>query len=117
MKCYLANVPQLKFTNHSTIAAFFNDSLKILWPRQILYGNILIVTTDAAAYMRKAMNGLKVLFPKMVHVTCLAHGLHRVAELVRSNYPQLNRMISSTKSIFLKAPKRVEKFKTLYTES
>ena len=115
-KCYLANVAHLKSANHSTIAAFFNDSLKILWPRQILYGNILIVTTDAAAYMCKAMNGLKVLFPKMVHVTCLAHGLHRIAELVRSNYPQVNRLISSTKSIFLKSPKRVEKFKELYPD-
>lgn len=62
------------------------------------------------------MQGLKVLFPKMVHVTCLAHALHRIAELVRCNYPLVNRLISSAKSVFLKAPKRVEKFKAMYPD-
>lgn len=79
-KCYLGNMTELEKVNHSTIAAFFNYSLNMMWSRQILYKNVLVVTTDAAPYMCKAMRGLQVLFPKMVHVTCLAHGLHRVAE-------------------------------------
>lgn len=113
LKCYLGNVAELKSVNHSTIAAFFNDSLHVLWPQQILYENVLIATTDAAPYMCKAMRGLQVMYPKMIHVTCLAHGLHRVAEMVRSNYPEVNRLISAAKSVFLKSPRRVEKFKEL----
>lgn len=112
-KCYLGNIACLPKVNHSTIAAFFNDSLQFLWPQQVLYNNVLLVTTDAAAYMSKAMNALQVLYPKMVHVTCLAHGLHRVAELVRQAHPKVNKLISTVKSIFLKAPNRIEKFREL----
>ena len=46
----------------------------------------------------------------MIHVTCVTHGLHRVAELVRSNNSDVNRLISSIKKIFLKAPSRTERF-------
>lgn len=88
-KCYLANIAILDKVNHSTVSAFFMDSLKVLWPDCILYNNIFVVTTDAAPYMCKAMKGLKVLFPNMIHITCLAHGLHRVAELVRSSFFQV----------------------------
>ena len=35
----------------STKADLFTDSLFTLWPNQILYENVLIVTTDAAPYM------------------------------------------------------------------
>lgn len=76
-KCYLGNMAQLESVNHSTIAAFFNDSLTVLWPNQVLYNNVFIVATDAAPYMCKAMKGLQVLFPKMVHnmfSTWLAQG-------------------------------------------
>lgn len=112
-KCYLGNVAELQSVNHSTVAAFFNDSIRIIWPEQTLYDNILVATTDAAPYMIKAMRTLKGLFPKMVHVTCLAHGLHRVAELVRATNPDVNRLISSAKSVFLKAPHRTQLFKQL----
>ena len=63
-RCYLANIAVLEKVNHSTISGFFMDSLKCIWPEQILYGNVFVVTTDAASYMRKAMTGLKVLFSK-----------------------------------------------------
>ena len=112
-KCYLGNMAQLESVNHSTIAAFVNDFLSLLWPTQIMYQNVLIMVTDAVAYMSKAMRGLQVLYPKMVHVTCLAHGLHRVAEVVRYNYPEVNQLVSSTKSVFLKAPLRVKKFREI----
>lgn len=46
----------------------------------------------------------------MVHVTCLAHGLHRVSELVRESYPSVNRLISTTKNVFVKSPYRIRAF-------
>jgi hypothetical protein len=46
----------------------------------------------------------------MVHWTCLVHGLHRVAEEIRGNCPEVDSLISNVKKIFLKAPLRVEKF-------
>ena len=92
---------------------FFQKSVQLIWPEEICFESILLVTTDAAPYMIKAMKGLKVLYPRMTHVTCLAHGLHRVAELTRKSYPQLNDFIASTKAIFVKTPLRIQKFKDM----
>ena len=93
--CYLANLEIVEKVNHSTIAAFFNDTLLSLWPEKILYENVLLVTTDAAPYMVKYMAALQILYPKMLHLTCKAHALHRVAELVRAEYPLVNTLIST----------------------
>ncbi|XP_043064731.1 uncharacterized protein LOC108093574 [Drosophila ficusphila] len=60
--------------------------------------------------MTKAMKSLKVLYPKMVHLTCLAHGLHRVAGTIRTKYSNVNNLISNVKNIFAKAPLRRQKF-------
>ena len=106
-KCYLANLEILESVNHSTIAGFFNDTLQILWPQNIQYKNVL-VSTDAAPYMVKCMKSLQTLYPKMIHVTCKAHALHRVAELVRSEHPLVNKLIAKGKSIFMKAPHIIE---------
>jgi hypothetical protein len=57
--------------------------------------------------MVKAANGIKMLFPKMVHVTCLAHALHRVAEEIRESYPYVDKLILKVKKVFIKAPLRV----------
>lgn len=68
--------------------------------------------TDAASYMISAMNSLRILYPKMLHLTCLAHGLHRVAEFVRAQFPQVNQLISNTKAVFLKVQKAESMFKS-----
>ncbi|KAG7160353.1 CGG triplet repeat-binding protein 1-like 3, partial [Homarus americanus] len=99
--------------NHSTMAAFFTDSLGLLWVDGIKYDRVLLVCTDAAPYMIKCMAGLEILFPKKIHVTCLAHGLHRVAELARAVMPDVNVLISTVKKVFLKASSRKERFRQI----
>lgn len=37
---------------------------------------------------------------KIIHVTCLAHGISRVSEQVRVKYPHVNALISTVKNIF-----------------
>lgn len=110
---YLLNLKVLDKVNHSTVAAFFTDSLGILWVDGIKYDRVLLACTDAAPYMVKCMTGLEILFPKMIHVTCLAHGLHRVAELARAILPEVNVLISTVKKVFLKAPSRKERFRQI----
>lgn len=66
------------------------------------YENVMLVVTDAAAYMLSAMSSLRVLYPKMLHVTCLAHGLHRVAEYIRQDFPEVNKLIANVKAVFVK---------------
>jgi hypothetical protein len=39
----------------------------------------------------------KVLYSKIIHVTCVIHGLHRVAEKVRSKFHAVHKVISSVK--------------------
>jgi hypothetical protein len=48
--------------------------------------------------MLEAAIALKVFDPNLIHVTCLAHGLQRVAEDIRAEFPQMNKLISITKS-------------------
>ena len=58
---------------------------------------------DQALYMVSAVNQLKYLFPKLKHVTCLVHALHRVCESIRNEYDIVNQFISGPKKILLKA--------------
>lgn len=46
----------------------------------------------------------------MIHVTCLANRLHRVAEVVRFFYPNVDTLLSSGKQIFRKSHSRVAEF-------
>lgn len=101
-KCYLLNISELKEVNASTIAAFYADSLHILWPDGIQYAKVLLTVTDAASYMMSAMKALQTLYPKMIHLTCFAHGLHRLAEFIRSEFKLVNSLISSCKAVFIK---------------
>ena len=64
--------------------------------------------------MIKSGKLLKEQFPNMLHVTCLAHGLHRICEFVRDNFSDVNKLISLVKKIFLKAPSRVSIYKGKY---
>jgi hypothetical protein len=38
----------------------------------------------------KAGTAIKALYSKMVHVTCLAHAMHRIAEEIRGKFPGVN---------------------------
>ncbi|KRY21054.1 hypothetical protein T12_961 [Trichinella patagoniensis] len=66
--------------------------------------------------MKKAADALKLLFPNMLHLTCLVHGLHRIAEHIRCLFPDVDRLIFNVKKVFLKAPSRVQLFKEMATE-
>jgi len=63
--------------------------------------------------MVKSCDVLKVLYPNLIHVTCLAHGLNRVAEKVRDMFPNVNKLVNNIKKVFLKAPSRVEVYREI----
>ena len=84
----------------------------LLWPDGIQHNNVLLFLSDAALYMKKAGTAIKALYSKMVHVTCLAHGMHRVAEEIRGKFSRVDKLISRVKQVFLKAPSRTILFKT-----
>ncbi|XP_025198504.1 uncharacterized protein LOC112603549 [Melanaphis sacchari] len=109
---FLLNSEELEKANHSTISKLFDRSMSILWPTGIQHDNVLLFLSDAAPYMVKSGEALKSLYSKMIHVTCVVHGLHRVAEEVRSQFHVVDKVISSVKKIFRKAPSRLLVFKS-----
>jgi hypothetical protein len=98
----------LERVNNSSTAVVFDIAMNLLWTDEVEQENVLLFVSDAAPYMIKAAKALQSLYPKMIHVTCLAHALHRVAEEVRGSYPQVDKLIVNGK-IFIKSPlKRAE---------
>jgi len=85
------------------ISKLFDKTL--LWSDGINYENVLLFVSDAAPYMVKAGGAIKGFYDKMIHVTCLAHALHHVAEEVRRHFPSVDKLISSIKKVFFKCPR------------
>lgn len=64
--------------------------------------------------MKKAARDLTILYTRMLHVTCFAHALHRVADFIRDKFKKLDSLINCGKKIFLKAPSRIRVLKTQF---
>lgn len=84
--------------------------MHLLWPEEVRYDDVLLFLSDAAPYMVKS-ESIQVFYPKVIHVTCIVHGLHLIAEKIRSNYCKFDKIIGNVKKVFLKAPYRVAIFK------
>lgn len=83
---------------------------------EISAGQVLMLVTDGAAYMRLAGRLLQQsVYPQLTHVTCILHTLHLVADTVRKCYPQVDKLIAETKAVFTKSPKRIREFHNMCT--
>lgn len=98
---HLVCVKELSKVNSQAIAYFVNKGLQSLYSGNIDDSKVLLFCTDAASYMVAAAPLLKTFYPNLTHVTCLAHGLHRVSETIRNEFPLVNSFISNTKKMFL----------------
>ncbi|XP_047105676.1 uncharacterized protein LOC124774979 [Schistocerca piceifrons] len=70
---------------HATIACTVLEPLCVLWRSEDQKrgeNKVLAIVTDSAAYMLQAAECLWVFYPKIIHLMCLVHGVHRVAEEV-----------------------------------
>ena len=65
---------------------------------------VLVLVTDSAPYTLKAAKALQVFYSNLIHVTCLAHGLDRIAEKICELFPAVNDLVTNGKKLFLKAP-------------
>uniref|UniRef100_A0A2S2QTK9 DUF659 domain-containing protein n=1 Tax=Sipha flava TaxID=143950 RepID=A0A2S2QTK9_9HEMI len=108
---FLLNTEELEKANHQTIFELFDKSMNLLWPQGVQHDGVLLFLSDAAPYMVKSGKEIQTLYSKLVHVTCIVHGFHRVAEEVRSYFNTVDQLISSVKKVFLKAPSRTRIFK------
>ncbi|KAJ4445144.1 hypothetical protein ANN_06945 [Periplaneta americana] len=108
---HLVCVKELSKVNSQAIAYFVNKGLQSLYSGNIDDSKVLLFCTDAASYMVAAAPLLKTFYPNLTHVTCLAHGLHRVSETIRNGFPLANSFFSNTKKCFCKAPSRISIFR------
>ena len=85
------------------ISRFINDSLQNMSVDRLTgETNFYVLLSDAAG------NSLKVFYPHLIHVTCIIHGIHRISEEIRIYFANVNKLISTTKKVFLKAPLRTQ---------
>lgn len=98
-------------TNHATVAHIIVEALKSVLGNQDKFEKVLLLLTDSAAYMHKMASGMSALLPNCLHVTCLVHGLHRIAETVRTLFKDIDLLIANAKKVFRKAPNRISMFK------
>jgi hypothetical protein len=90
----------LERVNNSSTAIVFNNAMNLLRPDKVERENVLLFISDAALFMIKAAKALQLLYPKMIHVTCITHALHRVVEEVCGRYPDVDQLIANGKTDF-----------------
>lgn len=92
---------------------------ELLWPgskQDDIEKKFLLLITDGVEYMIKAGKNLKTLYGKLLHVTCIAHGMNRVAEDIPSHFPEVDKFVANMKAAFKKAPRRIEIYKAKYPD-
>jgi hypothetical protein len=89
---------QLNKTNAVTISQFITEELaKFYLPNVVPKNKILLMLSDAAPYMVKAASNIKFFYEKLIHCTCLAHGINRIAETIRLQFLLVNELVKSGK--------------------
>lgn len=80
-------------------------NISIYYFLDALFGNnsardrLIMLISDAAPYMKAAAALLLPFYPKLVHVTCVVHGIHRVCEKIKELFPLVNKWISTIKRV------------------
>ena len=104
-KCLLNCTPE----NSQRMVSLVQDTMR---EYDIKPSELKLLVTDAVSYMLLAGQILKRQCNlKMIHQTCLCHGLHRVCEYIKDLFPKANQWITANKKIFRKSPLRTNAFK------
>ena len=98
--------------NQQVVTVKINDALKKL---DIHRQNFVLLLSDAARYMTACTAALKLLYPRLFHVTCMAHLLHNCAEKVCSHFQQVDNLIAKVKVVTVKNKNRRNKFNEIST--
>ena len=109
---FLIDLIDLGSTNNQTVQQCVNTALFKLLGDELNYDKVRLFLMDGAAYCIKAGKSLTALYPNLIHCLCLAHGMNRVAELVRYNFPKVDLLIAEVKKIFIKCAHRRADFAT-----
>ena len=99
---YLHDCQPLKCSpNSNIIAQAVNDAVRNL---EINRSFFCLLLSDAAKYMIAAAAGITLnsLYPKLFHVTCVAHLLHNCAMKIKSHFDDVDQLIANDKAVTIK---------------
>ena len=84
--------------NSNIIAQTVDDALRNLGFNR----SFCPLLSDAAKYMIAAGKTLKSLYPKLFHVTCVAHLMHNCAINIKSHFEDVDQLIAKVKVVTIK---------------
>ena len=93
--------------NQRTVIRAIDDAIRTL---QTEKDDFVLLLTDAARYVIAAGRVAKQRYPRLFHITCVAHGLHNAAERIRAHYEDVDRLIAAVKASAVKNKDRRAKF-------
>ena len=107
---YLYDCQPLKCAPHSNIIAeAVDDAVKNLGSNKSFF---CLLLSDVAKYMIAANITLKYLYPKLFHMTCVAHLSHNCAMKIKFNFEDVDQLIAQVKAITIKNKTRQAKVST-----
>ena len=108
---YLLDCSVIPTADQYIVSSKIEDCLQriLSCPRE----NVWLLLSDAASYMRASGGALKVLYPRLFHVTCLAHMLHNCAERIRSFFHDVDNLIARIKALTRKNKARRNLFEEI----
>lgn len=106
-KTYLVDCIAIESINHTIVATKIDDAIKKLG---IERKNFVLLISDAASYMKACSKALKLLYPRLFHVTCMAQILLNCPEKVHSHFVNVDNLISCVKASTVRNKKRSLKF-------
>ena len=105
---YLYDCQPLKCApNSNIIAQAVDDTVRNLGIKRSFF---CLLLSDTAKYMITADITLKSLYPKLFHVTCVAHLLHNCAMKIKSHFEDVDQLIATVKAVTIKNKTRQAKF-------
>ena len=108
---YLYDCQPLKCApNSNIIAQAVDDAVKNLGINRSFF---FLLLSNAAKCMIAAGVTLKSLYPKLFHVTCVAHLLHNCAMKIKSNFEDVAQLIAKVKAVTIKNKTRQAKFSAI----
>lgn len=105
-------IPLISTVNSQVIVQAIDDAIRYL---QTPRPNFCLLLTDAAPYNMKAASTLHQMYPRLFHITCIAHLLHNCALRIKAYYRNVNNLIASLKLATLKNKARSKMFSEIGT--
>ncbi|QQP51032.1 Putative LOC100902024, partial [Caligus rogercresseyi] len=107
---FLIGLSDVTTINNQSLQLAVIRALRKVLGSELANKKLRLFITDGASYCLKAGRGLRQQFPNLIHVTCIAHALNRVADLARTQFPKVNHLISEVKKFFVKSSIRKRHF-------